>query len=259
MFSYPVFYLALPLSTVQKIDSGGVWFGVNRKAITSFWEKDYLAEPLLDSSVQTLPLIDKVRTMFAQADIDLPDGEIVLMTMPRILGYAFNPVSFFFCYDAQSRLRSVISQVNNTFGESHCYLCHREDSEAITGADWITAEKQFHVSPFFAREGSYQFRFHETESRLTIQIDHVGEDGGSELLTSVSGSLVALSQRSIRRSFWRYPMQTLLVTFRIHWHALRLWRKGIAYIRKPEQKTEKVTRSAKCGNSHAQQIQASST
>lgn len=244
-FSYPVFYLAFPLSRVGDVDRGGIWFGVNRRALISFREQDYLPQQENNDSPDQQPqaLQNWVRKILADAEVKSADGEIVLVTMPRILGYLFNPVNFFFCYDLNGQLRAVLSQVNNTFGETHNYLCVRPDGKDITGVDWIVADKQFHVSPFFERHGNYQFRFDEVQDRLTIQINYLDDDGESNLLTSVTGSLVDFNRRNLKRAFWRHPMQTLMVTLRIHWHALRLWRKGVAYIPKPKQYLDRLTKA----------------
>ena len=81
------------------------------------------------------------------------------MTMPRMLGYVFNPVSFWFCRDRSGALRAVLCEVNNTFGESHCYLVHHDDLRPIEPDAWLDGRKAFHVSPFLPVEGGYRFRF----------------------------------------------------------------------------------------------------
>ena len=100
-----------------------------------------------------------MRRLLAEAQVRA-NGEIVLYCFPRMLGYVFNPVSFFVCHDAAGTVRAVLAEVNNTFGESHCYLLAHADGRALVSGETMTAPKVFHVSPFFPVAGHYEFRFH---------------------------------------------------------------------------------------------------
>lgn len=100
--------------------------------------------------------------------METPSGRIDLVTMPRVAGLMFNPVSFWMCHDPEGGLRAVLAEVNSTFGERHCYLCRRSDGGIITARDQITARKLLYVSPFLPVEGEYRFRFQENADRLGI-------------------------------------------------------------------------------------------
>ena len=103
------------------------------------------------------------------------------MTMPRLFGYVFNPVSFWFCRDRDGRLRAVLCEVNNTFGEHHCYLVHHDDRRPIEADAWLDGRKAFHVSPFLPVEGSYRFRFRLDAERAHVDVnyhDDAGADAG---------------------------------------------------------------------------------
>ena len=166
------------------------------------------------------------------------DGEIWLQTFPRVLGYVFNPVSFWFCHRRDGSLRAIVCEVNNTFGERHCYLL---DAPAF-GSE-LRADKVFHVSPFCQVEGGYRFRFMVTpgRARTVVRIDY--DDGQGPLLqTSVSGALELASAASLRRALWRHPAMTLGVIARIHWQALRLWLKRVRFFHKPAAPDLFVTR-----------------
>ena len=250
-FAYSVFYLAVPLSKVRSLDDGWL-FGVNRRALMQFRTGDF--GPRVQSrSKNAGALIQWVKSRLRQEGIDLENpstvDEIVLVTMPRILGYLFNPVSFYFCYTEDEHLVAVLAEVNNTFGETHSYICVRPDQKPIGSADWLEAEKQFHVSPFYHRDGSYRFRFEPSDERLAIQIDYQGDDGADNLLTSVSGRLETFNRKNLMRAFWRHPLQTLMVTGRIHWHVLRLWRKGMQYIAKPRQYAQRLGKTTQLHSS----------
>jgi hypothetical protein len=154
--------------------------------------------------------------------------------MPRVLGYAFNPVSFWLCLDEKKNIRAVLCDVNNTFGENHKYLCSNEKASVIKPEHWIEAEKLFHVSPFLKREGKYEFRFSLKNKDLKIWINFYNKEGKKQLITSLIGTLESLTKHSLRKNFWKHPLVTLKTIYLIHWQALKLILKGIKYIPKPD-------------------------
>jgi DUF1365 family protein len=137
-------------------------------------------------------------------------------------------------------LAAIVAEVNNTFGERHCYLLP-EPQYGHT----ILANKVFHVSPFCDVQGEYRFRFmrvtHGGTERIVARVDHADADGPL-IDTSWSGELQPLNAAALRRVMWRYPLLTLGVVARIHWHALLLWLKKVPFWRKPELPREFVTR-----------------
>ncbi len=165
----------------------------------------------------------------------------MLLTMPRMLGYVFNPVSFWFCHDRAGAVRAVLCEVNNTFGETHCYLVHHDDRSEIQPDAWLEGRKVFHVSPFLPIEGGYRFRFRLDDERAHVDVNY--HDGqGLMLATSVGGLREPLSDRAIVRRFVCNPTMTLGVVARIHWQALHLWRKRARFYGKPAPPAELVTR-----------------
>ena len=161
--------------------------------------------------------------------IDDADGEVWLQTYPRVLGHAFKPVSFWFAHRADGSLAAIVAEVNNTFGERHCYLLR---GELVRWGQELVADKIFHVSPFCAVEGQYRFRFMRTADRMVARID-LHDDQGPLLKTSISGHLEPFTRDSARRAFWGTPLMTLGVVARIHWHALRLFLKRVPFFHKP--------------------------
>ena len=232
-FRYKVGYLCLRLDALES--AAGRWLKLDRRGLVSFRRADHGAR---DGSDLRLWL----RGILKQHDLaELCDGEVMLMTMPRMLGYVFNPVSFWFCHDRAGALRAVLCEVNNTFGESHCYLVHREDRGAIGPEEWFEGRKVFHVSPFLPIEGGYRFRFRLDEERAHVDVNY-HDTQGLMLATSVGGRREALGDRSVLRRFLGNPTMTLAVVFRIHWQALHLWRKRARFYRKPAPPPELVTR-----------------
>ncbi|MBL8478439.1 MAG: DUF1365 domain-containing protein, partial [Sterolibacteriaceae bacterium] len=162
-FVYPLFFLALPLSQLQ--DAGNRWFGVERARPLSLRFRDHGAR---DGS----PPEPWIRRLLAAEGITAADGEVVLQTFPRIFGFVFNPVSFWFCHDRSGALRAVLAEVRNTFGDHHNYLVAHADQRPITSADTLTARKIFHVSPFFPVAGEYRFRFDLSAERRLVVLDY---------------------------------------------------------------------------------------
>ena len=186
--------------------------------------------------------------MLAGEGVADADGEVWLHCLPRVLGYAFKPVSFWYCHRADGTLAAIVVEVNNTFGERHCYLLH---GERLGFGVELQAAKVFHVSPFCRVTGHYRFRFMRTDlgaaaerggpARTVVRIAH-DDDDGPLLLTSVSGTLQPLSAAAARSAFVRMPLMTVAVLLRIHLQALRLWLKHVPFIPKPASPEHFITR-----------------
>jgi DUF1365 family protein len=167
-------------------------------------------------------------------------GEVWLQAFPRVLGHAFKPVSFWYAHRPDGSLAAIVAEVNNTFGERHCYLL----PEPQYGQTML-AHKVFHVSPFCDVQGEYRFRFmrtqHNGQDRIVARVDH-GDADGPLIDTSWSGVLEPATAAALRRVMWRFPLLTFGVVARIHWHALLLWLKKVPFWRKPEPPRDFVTR-----------------
>lgn len=233
-FTYRIYYLCLPLQNLLEHDDG--WrLGINRPALVSWHAKDH-AERKSEADLQRW-----AEQILQPAGIDTANIRISLMTMPHVLGYVFNPVNFWFCEDDSGALRAVICEVNNTFGETHSYLCAHPDGSPIVGKDRLFAQKTFHVSPFLQRQGSYCFRFDRQPDKTSIWIDYYAADGQKQLVTALIGKNYPLTRSSLRRAFWGCPLVTVRAIWLIHWQALKLLIKGAKYIPKPLQEKKKVS------------------
>lgn len=233
-FAYPTFTILLPMRAWAAGDVRPA-LPRNRAGWMSFHDRDHgLGGPDALAWLQQL---------LADRGVLDADGEIWLQTYPRVLGFVFKPVSFWYCHRADGSLRAVVAEVNNTFSERHCYLL---DGPDVAWGRTLLAGKAFHVSPFLAVRGGYRFRFARTAGRLVARVEHF-DDAGTLLITSVSGSLAPLDERQVRRVLWRTPLLTLGVVARIHWQALKLWVKGVHVHRKPPPPPEAVTRQRRPG------------
>jgi DUF1365 family protein len=232
-FRYRVAYLCLGLGDLPR--AAGRWLKLDRSGLVSFRRADHGARDGSDLEAW-------LRGVLAEYGLsDTCDGDIVLMTLPRMLGYVFNPVSFWFCRDRGGGLRAVLCEVNNTFGESHCYLVHHPDGRPLQPDEWLEGRKAFHVSPFLPVEGGYRFRFRLDERRAHVDVNYHDAEG-LMLATSVAGRREPLGDRAVLRRFLGNPAMTLGVAARIHWQALQLWRKRARFYRKPAPPPEFVTR-----------------
>jgi len=234
-FSYPTFFLLLPLRHMRAHGSGDL--ARNRWGWLSFRDADHGD----GRGPQHGGALAWMEELLAAHGIDDADGEIWLQCYPRVLGYTFKPVSFWYCHRADGTLRAIVAEVNNTFGERHCYLLDRpRDGQELR------AHKVFHVSPFCRVEGEYRFRFLRARRpggpQLLVRVD-LHDAAGALLQTSLSGALQPLSRRSARAALLRQPLLTLALIARIHWQALRLWLKRVPFFTKPAPPAQFVTRS----------------
>ena len=230
-FEYPTYFLMLPLRTLHR-DGSGV-LAHNRRGALSFFDRDHG-----DGGDNALVWLD---ALLSAEGITDATGEAWLHCYPRVLGYTFKPVSFWYCHREDDSLRAIVVEVNNTFGERHCYLL----DAPVLGVEQ-RADKAFHVSPFCTLEGGYRFRFmlDPQRTRTVARIDY-DDATGLLLQTSVSGSLQPLTRAALRRAFWRHPAMTLGVIGRIHWQALKLWSKRVRFISKPPPPDVILTRSSR--------------
>lgn len=231
-FRYKVWYICFDLGDKDALEAVP-FFSVNRFNLFSFFDRDHGAKDITDAKTWAREVLTRFGVVEA-------DGKIVLLTMPRLLGHVFNPVSFWFCFGKDESLRAVIAEVNNTFGDRHSYLVRHEDHRPILPSDEFHAEKVFHVSPFMDMSGSYRFRFNYGEDKIGIWIDHADDDGVL-LSTSVTGKRSALNARSLIYCFFRYPLVTLKVIGLIHFQALVLVLKKIRYYPRPAPPPEDVS------------------
>ncbi|HZY17126.1 MAG TPA: DUF1365 domain-containing protein [Ramlibacter sp.] len=229
-FAYPTFFLLLPMRSLHGGAAAGSPLPHNRPGALSFWDRDHG-----DGRADALEWLDE---LLRAEGIDDADGEAWLHCYPRVLGYTFKPVSFWYCHRRDGSLRAIVVEVNNTFGERHCYLL----TAPAFGRE-LQAAKVFHVSPFCRIEGRYRFRFLFTpgRDRTVVRIDHDDAEGPL-LLTSVSGRLEPVTAAALRKALWGHPLMTLALVGRIHWQALRLALKGVPFFSKPAAPADFVTR-----------------
>jgi DUF1365 family protein len=231
-FDYPTYFLMLPMRSLQQTPSSHL--ARNRRAALSFYDVDH-GDGRGPAQGGALAWLDELLQAEGISDAT---GEVWLHSYPRVLGFTFKPVSFWYCHRPDGSLRVVLAEVNNTFGERHCYLL----DQPKFGLEQRAA-KVFHVSPFCPVEGGYRFRFMLTpDHKRTVARVDFDDAQGPLIETSVSGRLEPITPQSIRRALWGYPMMTLGVILRIHLQAFKLFFKSAPFFRKPTPPAQFITR-----------------
>jgi DUF1365 family protein len=220
-FSYPVWYGLIDLDELPELDREIRFFSHNRFNLIGFDDRDHMGNA-------AEPVRDKLEGWLRRRGVTTVLGRVSLLTHLRILGSVFNPVSFYFIRDGEDRLRHSVAEVNNTFGETYCYLLD-VDGPVIRHED----EKVFHVSPFQPVDGRYRFRITEPSDQMTAHID-VLRDGGRVFDSTLSVERRELTAGSLMSTAMRHPHLSLWTLGLIHYQALRLWLKKAPFYRKPE-------------------------
>jgi DUF1365 family protein len=223
-FLYRVFYLLVDIDRLDEAAQHCALFSHNRFNLLSLHDADFGARSR--GGLRTW-----AETLLAQQGIDLAGGRIRLLTLPRLLGFAFNPISLWYCEHRDGRLRAVIAEVSNTFGERHCYVLASAGAP-LTYEQEFQKEKCFHVSPFFDTVGRYRFRLTAPEQRVRVAI-HETREGVPILDAVLAGERRPLGNAAILKLALAMPLMTFKVVAGIHWEALKLWLRGARFHRKP--------------------------
>ncbi|ALL12678.1 DUF1365 domain-containing protein [Caulobacter henricii] len=221
--SYGIFMLLLDLDDLEALDRRLKLFSLARFNLMSFHADDHADEPGIGVKASVLARL-------AERGIDLPDARVSLLCMPRVLGHGFNPLSVYFCRDAQGRLVAIVHAVRNTFGQRHDYVLpvHGERGGWVRQA----SDKIFHVSPFMPMDLRYVF-----EIAVPAETTHVGIDvfdaDGLMLSASFDGRRVALTDKTLLLALVSHPLQVLGILAGIHWEALKMLLKGFGLFPSP--------------------------
>ncbi len=230
---YRVFSLYVDLDELPALARRLRFFSHNRWNLFAFQDRDHGAR----DGTALRPWLD---ARLAEAGIDLEGGPVRLLCFPRVLGYVFNPLSIWFCYHKSGRLAAVLYEVRNTFGEQHCYLIPVDPGRAPGRPILQSCDKGFYVSPFIGMTATYHFRVREPDERLAVVIRQWTPEGAL-LVASQTGQRRPLTDTTLLRAFVTYPLMTLKVIAGIHWHALKLWRKGAKLVPRPPAPDNAVT------------------
>lgn len=222
-FQYRVFSLLLDIDRLPAIAASSRLFRYNRFGLLSFHDRDH--GPRDGSALRPW-----VEAALARQGLQAAAARIRLFCFPRMFGYAFNPLSIFFCYDADETLRAVLYEVKNTFGDQHGYLIEAPERNRRELVEQRAA-KRLHVSPFLPLQGGYHFRLLPPGERIAVQIRQTGPGGALQLVATQTGRRDDFADHTLVKAFIRHPLMTVKVVAGIHWEALQIWRKGAAFFR----------------------------
>jgi len=253
-FNYRIFLFVFDLDELPELHRRLPLFSLNRPNLFSFRENDFFptTEPLhhgsgespgpraSEATVSATPatLKARLRAHLAARGINLGGGRILLVTLPRVCGYLFNPVSFYFCYDAAGTCVAALAEVTNTFREMKPYFLGPETAvTAHPGTFHRRTPKYFYVSPFSDVDTAFDFTLRAPGERLAIQIDdYVGAD--RTLTSTLAGPRRELTSLRLAWFTLKYPLITLRIIALIHWHAALLWVRRLPWFAKAARSTD---------------------
>jgi len=222
-FDYCIWMLSIDLDHLSELARSKL-FAHNRFGLLSIHDKDH-------GYRDTRSLRDYARDALERQNLGEFAARITFITMPRLLGYAFNPISFYYCHDAQGRLGAVLHQVKNTFGDQVGYLMPVQDAANIRQS----APKRMHVSPFFDMRGGYRFALTPPEEKLIVSIQY-GTESEKRMTATMSLRQRPWNTGQVLRLLLEMPMTPVKVIAAIHWQALKLFIRGAKFHAVPTEK-----------------------
>jgi DUF1365 family protein len=225
-FDYPVFLSLLDVDEIPRLMRRSPLSSYERWNVTSYFERDHFGDPAKS-------LRERIAEDASKNGVQLPDGKIFLLTHLRYFGYVFNPVSFFYFYDARGHLCQMMAEVNNTFGESHNYWLTPANERKAAAARRYTSEKRMHVSPFMGMDLEYDWIFTEPGERLVAHMNTL-QDGKPFFDATLQLQRREWTRAELHRVLASYPLMTARVMGAIHWQAVKLWIKRVPVFAHPE-------------------------
>jgi DUF1365 family protein len=216
---YRVFMLLLDLDEVDALAAEHNNFAHNKRALLSFYDRDH-------GDQSGAPLRPHLEKLLNEAGVAHERGRILVLSMPRMLGYVFNPLTVYFCYDWAGEIVALIYEVKNTFGERHDYVL---PAAPVETAIQQSCAKRFFVSPFLKMGLNYDFEV--SPPGESVRIAMRVRDGDQLMLTaSFAGLRDDITDKTLARAFWRHPLMTFGAMAAIHWEAIKMLTKGLRYL-----------------------------
>ena len=220
-FSYKTFSLLIDLKEINSIAKKISFFSYNKFNILSFYNVDH--GPRNGSSLTAW-----VKKTLLKSKINIGNGTIKLLCFPRFFGYVFNPLSIFYCYDRNFKLKAILYEVKNTFNEQHTYVFRSSPTSKVV---FHKCNKKFYVSPFIEMKTFYNFRLSKPGRNINVLIKQA-DKYGNLLIAQQTGKKIKLNSKNLFYQFLKHPLMSFKVIGAIHFEALRLWIKGIKLVKR---------------------------
>ncbi|MEO5922822.1 MAG: DUF1365 domain-containing protein [Bryobacteraceae bacterium] len=240
-FTYNLFMAWLDIDRIPELMAQSPWTSYNRFNWANFDQRDHFGDPHRS-------LRERITQDAREHDVPAPDGPIYLLTHLRYLGYCFNPISLFYCYDQSGKLQTILAEVNSTFGESRNYWLtsanqRPANQQPATNALHYRCAKTMHVSPFLGMDLNYEFTLTEPSQTLVAHMN-TPEPGIPEPLFDATLTLEhqPWTPQNLFRVLMRHPWMTLKVIVAIHWQALRLYLKRVPVFTHPARIDQEATK-----------------
>lgn len=244
-FQYNIYFMYLDLDELEDLEKKFFFFSLNKWNIFSFYDKDHFKFINYEPSSKLKISKEKVKydsqkylkkntrerigIMIEELGLGFKLSKVYILTNLRNFGYIFNPVSFYYCFNENGKLKAMFSEVNNTFHDQKMFYIPIEDSDQ----ELFTSKqsKNFYISPFTSLENVLHWTFNLPGEKIKIYINSV-KDGQAELMTKMEGNRKKITNAGLMFLVLRYPMYTMMVIIRIHWQALKLWWKKVPFNKK---------------------------
>jgi len=220
-FVYRLFMMYLDLSELEEVFERRWFWSSRRPALARFRRENHLGDA-------NVPLDEAVRDLVRTETGRNPAGPVRLLTNLDYFGYGFNPVSFYYCFDAADKqVETIVAEVNNTpWGERHCYVLSEPMNQGKAVHKQYLPTKEMHVSPFMEMDVDYDWRFSSPETSLSVHME-TAKQGRKIFDATLELQRQEINSRSLALVLVAYPLMTLKVIMAIHWQALRLWLKKV--------------------------------